>query len=144
MKLFTILLESMNHICTIDVVPDSNSPIAPVLYYISGWLLTDIEKETLRRGNAIIANYLGILGDDCTCIDSNRAQDAGLPTEKVDGLCAYGGLKYPSAEFFRLISQIKHLFPSVLTNKKLALHMAVSYLKLLPITLKLIILLLNR
>ena len=34
----------------------------------------------------------------------------------------FGGLKYPSTDFFKLICLIEHVFSSVLTNENLALH----------------------
>jgi len=121
-KINKSLLGSLDCISTSFIVPEKDSPIAPILYYISGWLLTTIEKESIRRGSTVIAGYLEILVEKCTCIDAETSGSAGLPTEKVDRVCAFGGLKYPSSEFFCLVGRFEHVFSSVLTNANLALH----------------------
>ena len=42
-----------------------------------------IKKETIQRGDAIIANYLRIIVENCT-IDAATANEAGLPIQKID------------------------------------------------------------
>ena len=60
--------------------------------------------------------------ENCTCIDADTARVADLPTSKVDRVCAFGGLKYPSKSFYHFICSIEHVCCSILTIENFALH----------------------
>ena len=70
-----------------------------LVFPITGWLFTVMEKEGIRRGRKTVADYLETLVKNCACIDPDTARKAGLLMKKADRLCAFGGLKYPSKDF---------------------------------------------
>mmetsp|Transcript_26495 Transcript_26495/g.52774 ORF Transcript_26495/g.52774 Transcript_26495/m.52774 type:complete len:85 (+) Transcript_26495:148-402(+) len=45
-----LLSDTLQVIDSNDRVSDENSLVTPMLYYISGWLFTSIEKEGVRSG----------------------------------------------------------------------------------------------
>ena len=83
-----------------DFIPSNSKPLAQCLYYVAGYLLSAAEKESNRRGNTDFARDMDVFVNTCVCADVEEARFANLPISKVERLCAYGGLKYASCDFF--------------------------------------------
>ena len=98
-------------------VPGNDQDHAFVLYYIAGWLLCAAEKECESRGGKLIGKFVDIFVDNTCCVDVDCARSAGLPTQKIEEKECYGGLKYPSKEFYCFVCAIEFMFCSVLTDE---------------------------
>ena len=88
------------------MLESSNQKVLETLYYIAGWSLHAMKKAALRRraGTAVIMNYL--VGFCSNTQDEARA--SGLPTEKIDRVMAFGGLKFPSEKYFEFIYRYEY------------------------------------
>ena len=53
-------------------------------------------------------------------LDSLRANN--LPTGKVDRICEYGRLKYPSTTFYHFVCIIKHFFLNILIDENFLIN----------------------
>ena len=91
------------------------------MYYIAGWLLNAIYKESTKRGRSKMSEYLDCVHSNCS-LDRDVAISCALPCGKVDRLIAYGGLHYSSADFYHFVLRVEKCFERLLTNENFIIH----------------------
>ena len=92
-----------------------------VVYYISGWLICAIWKESARRSSKEIGKWLDVWARNYS-IDRDVVVQCDLPVGEVDHMMSYGGLTFTSKEFYFFICRVNMCFSSLLTNKNITAH----------------------
>ena len=88
------------------------------LFYVSGWTIHALSKASRRR-LAKVSFALSQLVDHDT-LDVDNINDQGvLPTNKVDRISHFGGLRYSSKEYFLFIQKFERVFRHMLSEKNL-------------------------
>mmetsp|Transcript_31140 Transcript_31140/g.71195 ORF Transcript_31140/g.71195 Transcript_31140/m.71195 type:complete len:190 (-) Transcript_31140:44-613(-) len=95
-------------------------PICETIYYIAGWILNTMNKLSERRA-AGFSQILTYVFNTCR-ISGDLAKNNNLPTGKTDRVIAFGGLPYPSVQYYEFILRIEDVFARSLTYEHLVVY----------------------
>ena len=95
--------------------------VLETLYYILGFMLNSMRKLSLRMSEQISDSFR-YLHNKCKIIQVIAKNNVDLPREKVDCIIAFGGLTYPSADFFEFSLRIENVFVSCLSEQNLVIY----------------------
>ena len=97
--------------------------IAETIYYISGWLVCACSVEGRRRGgNTNSAKALLLVYEICSVPESKKNELVDCPIRKVERAMKFGGLRFVTFDFFRLVSLIEFVFEKYLSKKSMVIH----------------------
>lgn len=107
-------------------LPESNDLLLETIYYIAGYMLKAAEKEGLRHGDKSEVRRALLRLSESVYSTKDGAELANirsmLPTGKVDRIISFGGLKYPTEEFYLAVWRTEGVYSKVLSDDVLILE----------------------
>ena len=103
-----------------DITDLKSRRVQETLYYISGWTVCASQNVAKRRSKDVaeVFTYLS----NFVSVNANFGKSDGLPTGKVDTVCAFGSLVYVLQQYFNFIVRIEEVFARVLAYEYLIVY----------------------
>ena len=91
------------------------------LYYVTGWLLHAALKAAKQREKEIREQLL-VLVENASLAKDIAVGNDNLPTNKVEGVEQFGGLKYANVSFYNFVMRLEYVFNKTLTSELLMMN----------------------
>ena len=107
-------------VSTEDLCSEICPRVGDTVYYIAGWTVVALNKNTDRRKEDV-ALLIRYFCNFCS-IDGNVAKDKGLPTGKVDHIMAFGALTIVNSLYSTFITILENVFVQCLAYDCLVIY----------------------